>query len=505
MEDTAPFGEVSNSGFHRSRSSSRSRSPSMSRSRSKSKSISRSKSESRSRSKSIRSMSRSQSRSRSRSNSKSQSISRFSSRSRSKSPSLEKSGSRSRSKSSLGSGVVSRNSSRSVSPPGSRGNTTLFASSSRSPSPETRSIKKRPRSASSESDRESPDRHQEDKKSANVTSMSNLGLDVSSDDEDDPPPIQPSQGMKDSTRRMDDSDSDVDLVRRDRDSPVMRDSRMNDFDAMMQEKKEANKRYRKKKDIDVINDNDDAIAKMIADMRIAAKEDRDLNLAGQPAARKLSMHRRVMQNLSKAELQLAFIEANLLSVMTDWLAPMPDKSLPSLAIRSEFLRLLQEFKIDDPTRLKESGIGKAVMYLYRHPKESKANKSLAGHIINDWARPIFHKVADAAHMSKDDRREKDAAMAKRAVKRKKKVDVEEQNIKPGDPGWVGRARVPMVDNQEYIRRPDWQTTVDISKTKKKGITLLEKHKRKFAERKRLAKNNSMVKISIEGARMQLGQ
>ena len=90
----------------------------------------------------------------------------------------------------------------------------------------------------------------------------------------------------------------------------------------------------------------------------------------------------------------------------------------------------------------------------------------------------------------------------------------------GDPGWVGRARVPMVDNQEYIRRPEWQTSVDISKTKKKEvgylfhfifinfafqITLLEKHKRKFAERKRFDKNTSMVKISIEGARMQLGQ
>ena len=42
------------------------------------------------------------------------------------------------------------------------------------------------------------------------------------------------------------------------------------------------------------------------------------------------------------------------------------------------------------------------------------------------------------------------------------------NIK-GDPGWVGRARVPMVDNQEYIKRPEWQTTVDISKTKKKEV------------------------------------
>ena len=53
------------------------------------------------------------------------------------------------------------------------------------------------------------------------------------------------------------------------------------------------------------------------------------------------------------------------------------------------------------------------------------------YLVTSCPRPIFHKVADAAHMSKDDRREKDAAMAKRAVKRKKKVEVEEQNIKPG--------------------------------------------------------------------------
>ena len=48
---------------------------------------------------------------------------------------------------------------------------------------------------------------------------------------------------------------------------------------MLERKKAENRRRRRKKDIDLINDNDDAIAKMIADMRLAAREDRELNQA----------------------------------------------------------------------------------------------------------------------------------------------------------------------------------------------------------------------------------
>ena len=99
--------------------------------------------------------------------------------------------------------------------------------------------------------------------------------------------------------------------------------------------------------------------------------------------------------------------------------------------------------------------GKAVMYLYRHPREHKDNKARAGRIIHTWARPIFHKTDNLASMTKEDRRMKDAAVAARhtqmmsaasaAASRKRRLEEAEADAKrPGEAGWVGRARVPQV-------------------------------------------------------------
>ena len=65
------------------------------------------------------------------------------------------------------------------------------------------------------------------------------------------------------------------------------------------------------------------------------------------------------------------------------------------------------------------------------------------------------------------------------------------------------ARVPMPDNREFVARPRWQSTADLAHAPKKEMSLLEKHKRKFADKRKLTKAQHAVKISLEGKRMNL--
>lgn len=291
---------------------------------------------------------------------------------------------------------------------------------------------------------------------------------------------------------------------------------VSDFDLMLERKKaEMARTRRKRKDGELLNDSDDIIEDMIKRMKEAAEADRELNKQKKPAVKVLCMLPLVKRNLMKVELHPAMIDGGILSAITEWLAPLPDKSLPHLEVRESLLKQLLEFAQISTEGLKMSGLGKAVMYLFKHPRETRTNKEMANRLINEWARPIFSHTADYRGLSKEEREQRDIEQLpkKRRISLEggatphrdigKALSGEEKVLRPGDPGYVYRARVPQLSNRDYVIRPKWnvEEKMHIS-SKKKGSTKLDKYMRQGKKGKGQT-FQSAVKISIEGRNMAL--
>ncbi|XP_011402722.1 PREDICTED: protein IWS1 homolog [Amphimedon queenslandica] len=287
-----------------------------------------------------------------------------------------------------------------------------------------------------------------------------------------------------------------------------------DFDVMMQRRKEAMARARRKKKNDSDSTAyDDQILVMIRHMKEAAEEDRRSNLQQKAATKKLQFLPTVIAHLKKSEFLNALIECGICSALADWLKPLPDHSLPHQKIRENILDALKLFPLLDGHILKTSGLGKAIMLLYRHPKEIKKNREKAGKLINKWARPVFGLTDDFKGLSRDEREERDWAHLSQAARRRLSSDSRESDpsrqdeleaLKPGDKGWVGRARVPLPSNKDYVVRPKWNKQHEFSKgSSKKTLNRYEKQVQKKREKTARGKNTHAVSISIEGRKMPL--
>ncbi|MEQ2249147.1 hypothetical protein ILYODFUR_026298, partial [Ilyodon furcidens] len=277
--------------------------------------------------------------------------------------------------------------------------------------------------------------------------------------------------LKEQQQVVEESDSDEGVDRSGQDT-----SFMSDFDVMLAKRKAMNSRKRRHRDGGTfISDADDVVSAMITKMNEAAEEDRTLNSQKKPALKKLTLLPQVVMHLKKQDLKETFIDSGVMSAIKEWISPLPDKSLPALRIREELLRILQELPNVSQETLKHSGIGRAVMFLYKHPKESRANKDLALKLINEWSRPIFGLTSNYKGMTREERQQRDLDQQTPQRRRlssggqtprrdlEKQLTGEEKALRPGDPGFCARARVPMPSNKDYVVRPKWNVEGDSSR------------------------------------------
>ncbi|KRZ95258.1 Protein IWS1 -like protein [Trichinella sp. T8] len=292
---------------------------------------------------------------------------------------------------------------------------------------------------------------------------------------------------------------------------------VSDFDLMMQKRKMQNRRRRRRyENVDFISDADDTINDLIERMNVAAQADRESNVAQKPALQKRKLLPYVLSQLKKADLQTAFIESGAVTAIAEWLQLLPDRSLPSYEIRTELLKILQQFPVLDASVLRSSNIGKVVMILHKHPKETKENRILAGRLISDWARPIFNLQTDYRLLSKEERQRRDYKTNTSAAKKMKtmyclfddgmnpgssNVEEESKPLRPGDKGFIPRARVPQLSTKDYVIRPKSNIDVSVENKHVRRTSEFELKLRMFKERMKRKKAMRAVTVSIEGRKM----
>ncbi|GAV80744.1 Med26 domain-containing protein [Cephalotus follicularis] len=138
------------------------------------------------------------------------------------------------------------------------------------------------------------------------------------------------------------------------------------------------------------------VENVMAELEVTAEEDAELNRQAKPAVNKLKKLPLLTEVLSKKQLQQEFLDHGVLTLLKNWLEPLPDGSLPNINIRAAILKILTDFPLDleqydRREQLKKSGLGKVIMFLSKSDEETTSNRKLAKDLVDKWSRPIFNK------------------------------------------------------------------------------------------------------------------
>lgn len=140
---------------------------------------------------------------------------------------------------------------------------------------------------------------------------------------------------------------------------------------------------------------DEKILRLKDEMNIAAQLDIDtLNKRIETGdnslivMQKVKLLPKVVSVLSKANLADTILDNNLLQSVRIWLEPLPDGSLPSFEIQKSLFAALEKLPIKTE-HLKESGLGRVVIFYTKSKRVEPQLARLADKIIAEWTKPVI--------------------------------------------------------------------------------------------------------------------
>ncbi|NP_001149167.1 IWS1 C-terminus family protein [Zea mays] len=278
-------------------------------------------------------------------------------------------------------------------------------------------------------------------------------------------------------------------------------------------KKKKKKNDRPRADIGLI------VEQFIAEFEVAAEEDANLNRQSKPAINKLMKLPLLIDVLSKKNLQQEFLDHGVLTLLKNWLEPLPDGSMPNMNIRSAVLKLLTDFPIDleqydRREQLKKSGLGKVIMFLSKSDEETTANRKLAKELVDKWSRPIFNKSTRFEDMKRyDDERapyrrpqmKEPSSSSSGMESRDDDLDADFSQRKSGQSSSRQHASRPEASPLDFVIRP--QSKIDPEQIRARAKQAVQDQRRlkmnkKLQQLKAPKKKNLQAsKLSVEGRGM----
>ncbi|KAH0610830.1 uncharacterized protein H6S33_011257 [Morchella sextelata] len=208
------------------------------------------------------------------------------------------------------------------------------------------------------------------------------------------------------------------------------------------------KKKKKKDDVDLEVFNDDLILTLKERMREAAEADQNAIRNGSPAVHKLAMLEEVRDVLQRPNLMATAMDNNFLEAIKWWLEPLPNKALPAYSIQKLMFEIMGKIKMTTDY-LRESGVGKVVMFYTKDKRPQLHIKREADRLIGEWSRPILGR-SDDYHSREIPVAGRDHGFAPRPRQR---PDEEEHNPLAPPQRNQNRTRVPQAMPRSYEIAP----------------------------------------------------